>query len=219
MTALTPRVLVPVTRDGPLVPWPPDDNAWDETWGHLYRLAHRAVVGTKMVPERDQPDVEQETVVVVRAKYEPARKVTLAAYTYGVARNKALDYRDRQKHQPRTVDMPQTPDGAVIEPADPRPGGDGPLSDAEVLHAAIRELAPEVRGLFVLRFLEQWPVVELARRFQISEPACHVRLSRAKQQVIASVAGRLGIGGRESELRLARAEQEVREAVGRHLPE
>jgi RNA polymerase sigma factor (sigma-70 family) len=62
---------------------------------------------------------------------------------------------------------------------------------AETLTAAVVELSPSQRRIFVLRFLEGLPYSEIAARLYVSEAACKVAAHRAR----ASVGARLAEAG------------------------
>jgi RNA polymerase sigma-70 factor, ECF subfamily len=77
-------------------------------------------------------------------------------------------------------------DGAVMDPADSKPGQEATLGQRQLtdhLHAEMRRLPPIFREVLELRDLQELSTEEVAARLGISEPAAKSRLARARQML------------------------------------
>jgi RNA polymerase sigma-70 factor (ECF subfamily) len=109
----------------------------------------------KMLGEADRAeDVLQEVwLLVLRGLPKLADPGAFPAWLYRIARDRTCrELRERRPLRPlEDTDLAE------------EPGDDIRLEDAEHIHAALNELAPEHREVLVLRFLESMTYEEIAR--------------------------------------------------------
>lgn len=130
-----------------------DDAAFEELVGRFTpRLRYFL---RKMLREADRAeDVLQDVwLLVLRGLPKLADPGAFPAWLYRIARDRAC--RELRERRP----LQTLKDTDIAE----EPGDEIRLEDAEYIHAALNELAPEHREVLVLRFLESMTYEEIAR--------------------------------------------------------
>lgn len=146
------------------------DRFKDRVWRICFRL---------MGNEQDAHDAAQEVLVKLflhRAKFEGRSKY--ATWLHALAVRTCLTLRRgrgrRQRHEEPTAPEVLT-DRAVTRPA---------TTDAQLdLMQMLDVLGEEDRALVLLKYTEDYSHEELAEMFGISESACKMRISRAREKI------------------------------------
>ncbi|MEI7436688.1 MAG: sigma-70 family RNA polymerase sigma factor [bacterium] len=154
----------------------------------IYSLAHR-LTGS----EHDAQDVTQQTFISAVRNLAGFRETSaFATWITTIAANAAMKVLRKRRGLPSiSLDQAIAPDqdGQIPHPeyiADWRETPDRLAQRAEthqLLDAAISELTPAQRAVFLLRDVEGVPVADTARTLGISEANVKVRLLRARMQL------------------------------------
>lgn len=153
-------------------------------WNRLRRLG---------VPERDLEDKVQDVFIVAHRRlesYDRARPIR--AWLAGISVRVALDHR-RLAHQRREIaaDVSETP----AEERSPEASAAGNEARRAVL-AALDELPPEQRAVFVLKELDGFSMPEIAELLDAPLNTLYSRLRLARERFAAVVlAGRAAEAG------------------------
>ncbi len=142
----------------------------DRVWHVCYRL---------MGNESDASDAAQEVFVRLflnRAKFEGRSKYS--TWVHGIAVRTCLTLRRsrgrRAKHESVVETQPETPTaGSESQEAASR------IDLMQMLEA----LSEEDRAMLILKHAENYSYAELAEMFELSESACKMRLSRARERL------------------------------------
>ena len=111
----------------------------------------------RMLPREELVDdaIQEVWLAAFRALPRLTDPAALAAWLYRIARDKSsVRWRQRQPNR-----LPEIPDVAE-EPSD---GNEFDQEDAQEIHAALDQLAPEHREILVLRFLEDMTYEQIAK--------------------------------------------------------
>ena len=127
----------------------------------------------------DAADLVQDTFERVMRRGIPGDVRSPMAYLVAVMKNLA---RDRRRARARRPASEPFDDSLTATADDPPPWQALDLDD---IHAALAELAPAFRDVFVLHELEHKSYHELAARFAIAPITVGTRLTRARKQLRA----------------------------------
>jgi RNA polymerase sigma-70 factor, ECF subfamily len=161
----------------------------------VYRLALRMVSDTQ-----DAEDVLQETFIkAIRALPQFEGRSSLTTWLYRIAMNEALMQLRKRKNS-RIQDLEtEGEDGEEIE--EPRILADwcclpeSELATAEtrkVLDAAVQQISPGLRAVFLLRDGQGLSISETAQALNLTESAVKVRLMRARLKLREILSGYFG---------------------------
>ncbi len=168
-------------------PLPRDfENLFRDYHDLVYRTAFRITGNAE-----DAEDVLQTLFVrLLRRDVLPEIERNPKAYLHRAAINIALDIIQSRKRQ-------APGDDAVFQVEDRTPGQDRQSSGSEVrksLRLALAELSPRAAEIFVLRYVEGYDNVEIARMLRTSRSTVAVLLFRARAHLKKSL--RIYVGGR-----------------------
>lgn len=146
--------------------------------------------GVRMCGHReDAEDVFQETLIAVYQKLETLREPgALTTWLYRIVANSCLSRRRKSKFAPdRELSLDELlPQGGVVEDGPALPDESDPSSDlyrqevSEALDAAVRDLPPDYRVVWLMRDVEGLSTEEAAEALGISIPNAKMRLHRAR---------------------------------------
>lgn len=146
--------------------------------------------GVRMCGHReDAEDVFQETLVAVYQKLETLREPgALTTWLYRIVANSCLSRRRKSKFAPdRELSLDELlPQGGVVEDGPALPDESDPSSDlyrqelSEALDAAVRDLPPDYRVVWLMRDVEGLSTEEAAEALGITIPNAKMRLHRAR---------------------------------------
>jgi len=146
--------------------------------------------GVRMCGHReDAEDVFQETLLTVFQKIQTLREPgALTTWLYRVVANACLTRRRKSKFAPdRELSLDELlPQGGVVEDGPVLPDADSPAGDlyrreiSEALEAAMRDLPPDYRVVWLMRDVEGLDTAETAESLGISIPNVKMRLHRAR---------------------------------------
>ena len=128
-------------------------------------------------------DASQETFLRAYrslASYDPQRK--LSSWLLSIASHHCIDRLRRR----RLVSLPLEDLGPAEDPADPGPGPEASLADAESrrdVRRLLDHLAPQDRAAIVLRYWYDLPVEEIGETLGLSVSAVKSRLHRARRSM------------------------------------
>jgi RNA polymerase sigma-70 factor (ECF subfamily) len=128
-------------------------------------------------------DASQETFLRAYrnlASYDPQRK--LSSWLLSIASHHCIDRLRRR----RLVSLPLEDLGPAEDPADPSPGPEASLADAERrrdVRRLLDHLAPQDRAAIVLRYWYDLPVEEIGETLGLSVSAVKSRLHRARRSM------------------------------------
>lgn len=138
----------------------------------------------RLVGNRDSAeDLVQETLSAAwRSKRWPAREQEYPAWLAGIARNLCRSWlrsRRREAAQHVTLLHPETAEERVVDTLDLESLLErGEL--IELLERALGLLPPTTRALLLAKYIEEFPLAEIAARLKMSESAAASRLLRGK---------------------------------------
>jgi RNA polymerase sigma-70 factor (ECF subfamily) len=143
---------------------------FNESHAKVYRLMVR------MVGLQDASDVTQQVYLQVYRKIDQfAGRSRLGTWIYRVAVNEALQHlRSKTRTSTQTLEY---------EPVDHAPSHENSSDLAEVLEAAIADLDPQLRSIFLLREVEELPYNAIADVLDIPEGTVGSRLNRARREL------------------------------------
>jgi RNA polymerase sigma-70 factor (ECF subfamily) len=159
--------------------------------GHA-RFVWRALLGLG-VAEADAPDASQQVFVVLHDRLRDlAPGASMRTFVYGICLRVASDFRRRaHRRRERLVADPPERAGAVSPEA--RAADREALS---ALEAALDQLPPAQREVFVLYEIEELPMEEIARALRCPLQTAYSRLRLARRQVVEMLGEHLsGTGG------------------------
>jgi RNA polymerase sigma-70 factor (ECF subfamily) len=146
--------------------------------------------GVRMCGHReDAEDVFQETLVAVYQKLGTLREPgALTTWLYRIVANSCLSRRRKSKFAPdRELSLEELlPQGGVVEEGPALPEESDPSGElyrqelSEALEAAMRDLSPEYRVVWLMRDVEGLSTEETAEALGISIPNAKMRLHRAR---------------------------------------
>jgi RNA polymerase sigma-70 factor (ECF subfamily) len=146
--------------------------------------------GVRMCGHReDAEDVFQETLVAVYQKIETLREPgALTTWLYRIVANSCLSRRRKSKFAPdRELSLDELlPQGGVVEEGPSLPDESDPSGDlyrqelSEALDAAVSDLPPDYRVVWLMRDVEGLSTEEAAEALGISIPNAKMRLHRAR---------------------------------------
>jgi RNA polymerase sigma-70 factor (ECF subfamily) len=123
-------------------------------------------------------DLTQDTFLQA---YQSLRKnkeeIQLKAWLYGIATNKALQYRRRKK----IITFVPFEDGQNADPPDGKNQPDD-LAEKIMVEAAMLKVPKEQRVCMLLHFVEGFKYREIARTLGISEDAVRMRVARGSRE-------------------------------------
>ncbi len=140
----------------------------------VYTVAHRIVWNTA-----DADDVTQTTFLRALVHLDELRDSTRArAWLYRIAYREAIAVLRRRRETP--VDPADLPERANLA----TPESDALANElAALLEAAIERLPLSLRAAFVLRDVEDLPMVDVAFTLDIGQSAAKMRVHRARTQL------------------------------------
>ncbi len=152
-------------------------------FGELYERYRDAIYRFCLARTRTAHDAEDLTAdVFVKAlrsldRYQD-RGLPFSAFLYRIARNAAID-------RSRTLKQPLSVDSLVAEPRSSQDveGEAAVAVDRSVLLAALTKLKPEHRDVIVMRFVEGYGAVEVARLLGKTEGAIRTLQHRAIERL------------------------------------
>jgi len=133
------------------------------------------------VPRLDLDDAAQEVFWVAARRLNDIERGREHAFLYGVALR--ISYHARRKWQ--THDAPLSPLELVGELHSERPNPEQVLGERQaekILHAALGQLAPDLKAVFVLYELEELELKEIAAIVEIPLGTVNSRLRRARSE-------------------------------------
>lgn len=146
--------------------------------------------GIRMCGQReDAEDVFQETLVTAYRKLRTLREPrALSTWLYRIVANACLATRRRSKFAPEEeLSLDAIAPESEVTRGDPAMRGEGDPEDdlyrrelAEALEAAVRELPPHYRMIWLMRDVEGLDTNETAEALNISEANVKMRLHRAR---------------------------------------
>jgi RNA polymerase sigma-70 factor (ECF subfamily) len=146
--------------------------------------------GVRMCGHReDAEDVFQETLLTVFQKIQTLREPgALTTWLYRIVANACLTRRRKSKFAPsHELSLDELlPQGGVVEAGPVLPDTDGPSGALyrreilEAMDAAMRDLPPDYRVVWLMRDVEGLDTAETAEALGISIPNVKMRLHRAR---------------------------------------
>jgi RNA polymerase sigma-70 factor (ECF subfamily) len=123
-------------------------------------------------------DLTQDTFIQA---YQSLRKnkdeIQLKAWLYGIATNKALQYRRHKK----IITFVPFDDGSNADPPDGKNQPDN-LAEKIMIEAAMLKVPEEQRVCMMLHFVEGFKYREIAQTLGISEDAVRMRVARGSEE-------------------------------------
>jgi len=144
----------------------------------------------------DAEDALQEAVLRAFRSFDRHRPVNPRAWLLRIVRNCCYDLRERNEREPSAapVDEEATYAEASAEivgfPAETPEARLLRMADGQALEAALHDLLPEFREVFLLREVEGLSYKEIAEVASVPIGTVMSRLSRARTQLRASLGGR-----------------------------
>lgn len=153
--------------------------AWDELWDR-HSSAVRRVVAACLGADSAIDDLVQEAFLALfRSLDRLERPESLRAFLMGTAaRLSAFELRTRGR---RFRWLRLTPTGTL--PDLPMPEDGAARESMVALNRILHELGPELRGVFVLRYVEDLPPREIAAALGYSEAKVKRQIARARERV------------------------------------
>ena len=153
----------------------------------VYRAEFKAVWRLLVrlgVPLGSAEDLVQDVFFTAHQKwsdFDPSRSAR--AWLFGIAYRRASDFRALKRHQVEVADdasahRVEAPPGPAVERRDAQ----------RVLDAALAQMSPEARAVFVMHELEERPVPEIAEIMETPVPTAYTRLRSARQTFAAVIA-------------------------------
>jgi RNA polymerase sigma-70 factor (ECF subfamily) len=161
----------------------------------------RNVLRRSLGPDEDVEDLLQEVfIALIRGAGSVRDGAALRGYLVGVAvRQAALELRRRRIRRWITL----SPTGTLPEPSRPPEDVEGRHA-LRALYRLLDTLAPRRRLAFVLRFVEEMDVLEVAAALDVSESTAKREIASARESVLRGTArdpllsAYLGAFGRDS---------------------
>lgn len=145
---------------------------FESTHERVYRLAVR------MVGQQEAADVTQQTFLQAFRKVgQFAGRSKLATWIYRIAVNEALQHIRRKKRHAAT--------SLEFEPVDDSANRETAADMRDALDAALVDIEPELRAVFLLREVDELPYCEIAELLDIPEGTVGSRLNRARRELQA----------------------------------
>lgn len=145
---------------------------------NLFELFHRRVyrLATRMVGEKDAPDLTQDVFLRVLQKIDQFRgESRFETWLHRVTVNECLQFLRRQG---KRREKPLTNEPAGQSDQTPKP-----VDQRDLMDRALEQLEPDVRSVFLLREVEGMRYEEIAEATQLSEGTVASRLNRARRQL------------------------------------
>lgn len=145
---------------------------FDFVWRSLRRLG---------LPAEAADDAAQQVWLVVARRLPDVREGAERSFLFATAMNVAATVRRAAARR-----RDQLPEGALDEPADPRPLADAALDDHRAraaLDRVLDELPMELRAVLVLFELEELPTAEIAELLGVPTGTVASRLRRAREEL------------------------------------
>jgi RNA polymerase sigma-70 factor (ECF subfamily) len=169
----------------------PRPATWHPALVRFYDESFKKVVSAVRfygVPERDSADVTQDVFVRAHASfhgYDP--KLSLRAWLMTITYRAAVDYRRSAEAQ---TTRPAAPED-FVEIVDMAPNPERRTLEAQarsVFATAVQQLSEEHRAIFLMNFVDEIPVTEIAMALGENENTVRSRLHRAHQAFDAALA-------------------------------
>ncbi|HMG54666.1 MAG TPA: RNA polymerase sigma factor [Kofleriaceae bacterium] len=158
---------------------------------HLKRQAER-ICGNSA----DAEDLVQEVMLRAVNGGMPADVRNIAAWLSATLRNLTIDYIRRRIRQPPHESIKDNPDNLTqLEPDGPEPAWSR-ITPADI-HAALAELKPVYRDVYVLHVEQGLSYEAIAQRLGTTRITVGTRLSRARQKLREVLVERFGLGDHE----------------------
>ena len=140
------------------------------TQAQIYRLAAR------IVGEQEAADVTQQAYLQVFRKIgQFSGRSALATWIYRIAVNEALQHIRRRGRRSATA--------LEFEPVDQAPNQTNTADLRDALDAALADIDPELKAVFLLKEVEELPYSEIAHVLNIPEGTVGSRLNRARREL------------------------------------
>ena len=155
--------------------------AFADVFREQARFVWRALLGLGVDPV-DVQDASQQVFVVLHRKLPSFDATsTLRTFVYGICLRVASEYR-RRAHRRYEKALADVPEGATP------PTQENDVARREVLErfeAALGQLKPVMREVFVLYEIEELSMVEVAQVTQCPVPTAYSRLRAARRELLA----------------------------------
>lgn len=175
----TDRMLVDLARQG-------DDNAF----GELVRRHYRRCVDLASLIVRNHWDAEDQVQTACSKAHERLYQYNgdaeFVTWLLRIVTNQCRMFL-RESRRARFVyvdDVASEPDLLELPAFGPDPEGESALNELkQILRTEIRRVPPRLRGVMMLRDIEELPMKEVADALQLKVPAAKSRLFRARAEL------------------------------------
>jgi RNA polymerase sigma-70 factor, ECF subfamily len=134
--------------------------------------------------DEDARDIAQEVFIRVYKSRDDYRADAKWNYLQQIARRLAYNhFRDKHAGKRKGIAVPVDD---VLGLADHKPGPDSTYDKAETarrVRVVINQLEPNLRGVVIYFYLEEYPVAEICQILGVSEPALKSRLHTARARL------------------------------------
>jgi len=138
----------------------------------------------RMVGEQEAADISQQVFVRAFSHIEGFEgRANIRTWLHRIAVNEALQFLRRMKREPHQTGGELLKQQQACETSQ--------SDDAEILSVAMKQLAPDLKSIFLLREADEFSYGEIAEILEISEGTVASRLNRARRE-LRDILTRLG---------------------------